>query len=1193
MNYFPWLERLTQRIAASAQHAKLKRRKLRTTARSEGLESRLVLAAPTLQTLGNVTLLQSSPLMISLDGADADGQKLTYEISSTNPNVTGTVHQNQSAKLTVANYGTMTFQLLEDLVPRGTEQFIALAQSKFYDGTVIHRVDSGNLYGGDPNGNPPGSKNQSSLGFFDDQFNVDLQHNRAGILSFEKLDPPMSGGKRENPDDRNDAQFIITGGPTRGFDFAKTIFGVQIEGETVRNKINTDFPNSGRPLPDVVISSVQIVDDHENGVLLLKAAPGVTSGTSTITVTVRDSDGQTAQQSFTVTIQPDTVDSAPFLAAPPTKIRTLVNLPTSLKLTAIDVEGNGASILDEDGLKELGVDILPEAPAGLDYTITDVQQDNTDILTITPSNGLTGTHGITVAAGLQTAVLDYQVLPIEIVSAASPLTVNVADHPMGGQINDGKADTIRIKRVGTQLQVLINDTLTAIAEDVSVSQIIINGSGDDDILIVDTLSGGPVMPTGGLVFNAGGQTSVNGDSLQLNPPANGTTTTITHNYTSATNGNIQLDSVPVVLTGIDTITDNYTATNRVFNFGSNNNVLVVGDDGVASNGISKITTSGSAPTITFKGPSGSFTLDAGGGADSITIAALDAGEKAMTLLGGAGNDTISAGNLNDSIFGGDDNDLLVGFGGNDSVYGGSGNDTLYGASGSDLLQGEAGNDLVDGQGASLDSVGGGLGNDTVKGGAGGDVLFETGDAAVITFTASVPVGGVVTATMSGLGTDSVDGIEALNFTGGDAANKIDVTGFNAATTVYGGGGNDTVLGGPLADVVLGLDGDDSIVGNGGTDFLYGAAGKDFLDGGDANDRLFGQGGSGDVLVGGLGNDTLDGGAGTDTVVEIGNVNFVLTNTKLTGMGTDSLFGVERAGLTGGAGNNTIDASAFFFAGVSDATLNGGEGNDSLIGAAGFALLNGDAGNDTLVGNTGNDQLNGGAGGDSLNGGVGNDSLRGGDDSGDVLQGGIGNDLLDGGAGDDTIFETVTGTSILTNTSLTGNGTDTVTGVEAANLVGSNAAETIDASAFTVTGARVTLQGAPGNDTLIGTSGNDLFVGGTGNDIVKAGAGNDTLDGGFGNDGLSGASGNDSILGGDNDDTIYGGSGNDTVRGGTGNDIVIGGAGVDSVEGNDGTDKIAGGSGNGSAQQGDVVTDLAGQIDENFKILPTPSWVEEV
>ncbi len=1187
MNYFPWLERLTQRIAASAQQAKLTRRKLRTTARSEGLESRLVLAAPTLQTLSNVTLLQSSPLMISLDGADADGQKLTYEISSTNPNVTGTVHQNQSAKFTVANYGTMTFQLLEDLVPRATEQFIGLAQSQFYDGTVIHRVDGENLFGGDNGGNPVGSKNESSFGFFDDQFNVDLQHNRKGILSFEKL-PPPTPNPPDNPDDRNDAQFLITGAATREFDFSRTMFGVLVEGDAVRDAM-TDAPRNGspRPEPDVVISSVQIVDDHENGVLLLKAAPGVTSGTSTITVTVRDSGGVTAQQSFTVTIQADTVNSAPFLLAPPAQVRTLVNLPTSFKLDAVDVEGDPIAFQDEDRLRELGVNILPDAPANLDYSIN----EDTGQVTVVPTNGLTGTFGITAATGATTAALDYQVLPIEIVSKAAQLTVNVADHPMGGQINDGKADTIRIVRAGTQLRVLINNTLTAVAEDQSVSQIIINGSSDDDTLIVD-ISEGPVMPTGGLVFNAGGQTTT-GDSLQLNAPNGAPPTTITHSYTSATNGKIELDAVPVAFTGLDSVTDNYTATNRVFNFGSNNNVLVVGDDGVASNGISKITTSGSAPAITFKGPSGSFTLDAGGGADSITIAALDTGEKAMTLLGGAGNDTISAGNLNDSIFGGDDNDLLVGFGGNDSVYGGSGNDTLYGASGSDLLQGEAGNDLVDGQGASLDSVGGGLGNDTVKGGAGGDVLFETGDVAVITFTASVPVNGVVTATMSGLGTDSVDGIEALNFTGGDAANKIDVTGFNAATTIYGGGGNDTVLGGPLADVVLGLDGDDSIVGNGGTDFLYGAAGKDFLDGGDANDRLFGQGGSGDVLVGGLGNDTLDGGAGTDTVVEIGNVNFVLTNTKLTGMGTDALFGIERAGLTGGAGNNTIDASAFFFAGVSDATLNGGEGNDSLIGAAGFALLNGDAGNDTLVGNTGNDQLNGGAGGDSLNGGVGNDSLRGGDDSGDVLQGGAGNDLLDGGAGDDTIFETVTGTSILTNTSLTGNGTDTVTGVEAANLVGSNAAETIDASAFTVTGARVTLQGAPGNDTLIGTSGNDLFVGGTGNDIVKAGAGNDTLDGGFGNDGLSGASGNDSILGGDNDDTIYGGSGNDTVRGGNGNDTVIGGAGVDSVEGNDGTDKIAGGSGNGSAQQGDVVTDLAGQIDENFKILPTPSWVEEV
>lgn len=1186
MNYFPWLERLTQRIAASSQLAKSKRRTLRTTARAEGLESRLVLAAPTLQPLANVTLLASSPLLISLDGADADGQQLTYEISSTNPDVTGTVHQNHSAKFTVTNFGTMTFQLLEDLAPRATDRFITLAESKFYSGSLIHKVDGGNLYGGDPNGIPPGTGG-SNLDSFDDQFSVDLQHNRAGLLSTEELpvDANASTSDRRNPDDQNDSQFIITGAATRSFDYEKTIFGVQIDGETVRDSIAGVPTTSLRPNTDVVVSDIQIVNDIENGVLLLKAAPGVTSGTSTVAVTIRDSDGNTSQRSFTVTIQADPVNSNPFLVDPPTKIRTLVNVPTFFDLNALDAEGDLFSILDQAKLTEFGAAVPAPVPANLSYSI----DDKTGLVTVTPTNGLTGIHEITAAAGLMTSNLDYQIIPVEIVGAAAPLTVSVSDHPQGSQANDGNADTIRLIRVGTQLHVLINDTLTAVAEDISVSQLIINGSDDNDTLIVDTTGGNP-LPSGGLAFNAAGQTTVSGDSLQL---TSGTATTVKHTYTSTTDGKIELDAVSVTFTGLESALDNYSATNRVFNFGAGNNVITVGDDGVASNSLSKISATVTAPTVTFRGPTGSFTLDAGAGADSITISALDSGEKAMTLSGGADNDTIYAGNLADSIVGGDGDDLLVGYNGNDSIYGGLGNDTLYGASGSDLLQGEDGNDLVDGQGASNDSVGGGAGNDTVKGGAGGDILFETSDAAVVTFTASTPVGGVVTAKMTGMGTDVVDGIEVLIFTGGDSANNIDASGFNAATTIYGGGGNDTILGGTISDAILGLDGDDSILGNGGADYLSGAAGKDTLIGGDGNDRLLGQGASSDLLIGGAGNDTLDGGAGNDIISETGDVNFVLTNSKLTGMGTDVLIGVERAVLTGGASNNTINASAFFFAGESSVSLNGGAGNDSLIGAASIDLLSGNEGNDTLVGNDGNDLLFGNAGSDSLDGGIGNDKLSGGDDSNDILFGGAGNDTLDGGNGDDSIFEIIAGTSVLTNTALTGNGADSVVAVEGANLVGSINADSIDASAFTVVGARVTLQGGTGNDTLTGTTGNDSIVGGNGNDIIKAGAGSDTVDGGFGNDGISGGSGNDLLFGSDNDDTIYGGSGNDTLQGGAGNDTLFGGGDVDSVQGNSGTDKIAGGSGNG-AQTGDVVTDdPTSQIDETFKLNPVPSWVEEV
>jgi Ca2+-binding RTX toxin-like protein len=125
-------------------------------------------------------------------------------------------------------------------------------------------------------------------------------------------------------------------------------------------------------------------------------------------------------------------------------------------------------------------------------------------------------------------------------------------------------------------------------------------------------------------------------------------------------------------------------------------------------------------------------------------------------------------------------------------------------------------------------------------------------------------------------------------------------------------------------------------------------------------------------------------------------------------------------------------------------VNGGSGNDTLIGAEGNDYLDGREGNDYLYGREGNDTLNGGAGNDTLLGGDGNDYLYGGEGN-DYLYGNIGNDTLNGGAGNDTLNG--------------GAGDDS-------------------------------LDGSVGNDTLLGGDGNDILVGGAGNDLLVGGGGRD-------------------------------------------------------------------------------------------------------
>ncbi|MEV0457955.1 M91 family zinc metallopeptidase [Catellatospora methionotrophica] len=119
-----------------------------------------------------------------------------------------------------------------------------------------------------------------------------------------------------------------------------------------------------------------------------------------------------------------------------------------------------------------------------------------------------------------------------------------------------------------------------------------------------------------------------------------------------------------------------------------------------------------------------------GGEGNDTIEVPKGSDIRVTLLGGAGDDTIRGGDGAEQIFGGRGTDDLYGGRGDDYVSGGSGIDYIDGQDGNDVLSGGAGQDTVYGLGGD-DQLSGGedddylegaKGNDTLYGGAGRDVL---------------------------------------------------------------------------------------------------------------------------------------------------------------------------------------------------------------------------------------------------------------------------------------------------------------------------------------------------------------------------------------------------------------------------------------------------------------------------------------
>ncbi len=228
----------------------------------------------------------------------------------------------------------------------------------------------------------------------------------------------------------------------------------------------------------------------------------------------------------------------------------------------------------------------------------------------------------------------------------------------------------------------------------------------------------------------------------------------------------------------------------------------------------------------------------------------------------------------------------------------------------------------------------------------------------------------------------------------------------------------------------------------------------------------------DTLNGRLGQDEIDGGQGNDqwffdgtTSAEFIGASYVSSSMQLQvnrraapalpAIESDLGKGIERWSVRSSSGNDVIDvgaldASSGAALGLLTITLDGGDGDDQLIGSAGNDSLVGAAGNDLLQGSLGNDTIDGGLGNDVLEGGLGNDVLRAGGGS-DQLLGGDGNDslsylttqllttILDGGAGTDT----VTTPAVANIWLLTGLNMGSVNGLSFAqveNLTGSSLAD---------------------------------------------------------------------------------------------------------------------------------------------------------
>ena len=150
------------------------------------------------------------------------------------------------------NHGNISFNLLPDLAPETVRNFVTLAKSGFYDGTLFHRVIPGfMIQGGDPNTKNPNMKSQWGMGGPGHNVKAEFssRSHLRGIVSMARSTDPNSAG----------SQFFIVTKDSTFLDREYTIFGEVTDGMDVSDKIvSLDKDSNDCPLENAKMLKVSI-----------------------------------------------------------------------------------------------------------------------------------------------------------------------------------------------------------------------------------------------------------------------------------------------------------------------------------------------------------------------------------------------------------------------------------------------------------------------------------------------------------------------------------------------------------------------------------------------------------------------------------------------------------------------------------------------------------------------------------------------------------------------------------------------------------------------------------------------------------------------------------------------------------------------------------------------------------------------
>jgi Ca2+-binding RTX toxin-like protein len=422
-----------------------------------------------------------------------------------------------------------------------------------------------------------------------------------------------------------------------------------------------------------------------------------------------------------------------------------------------------------------------------------------------------------------------------------------------------------------------------------------------------------------------------------------------------------------------------------------------------SNGTLQVTGNAASDTLALRlAPGDPQTLQLDVGDDGTTDFAFDrATFTAVNVQGGGGDDSIRIDQLNGRFI--EDAVTLDGGAGNDTLIGGDGDDVLIGGTGNDVVDGNRGNDTAQlGAGNDRFRWDPGDGSDVVDGGDGTDALaFNGSNVAEIVQVRANGSRTLLTRDVAGITMD-FDGVENVGVRLLGSADTLfsgDLAG-TAVKTLDVDPGNDGAADTVVAQGTAGAD-NVTLKSDGGELVTSGLAAQVRMAAGDPLDTLDVAGLGGDdtlttgTTVAGSAAAAFDGGEGTDTAVyrgtgaddalgvaTVGTAERVFTTTGAAPLDVRAAEGLSIQTLGGNdsvTGQNGISQFA-------PLTIDGGSGSDTLLGGDGADVILGNTGNDFIDGNRGSDDEHGGSGNDTFqwDPGDGSDALAG-DGGADALQ----------------------------------------------------------------------------------------------------------------------------------------------------------------------------------------------------------------